>query len=115
MAGNLAKGDGDVRSGLDFMGGIRLGARRGFFGEFQYNDNEPAPEPNTRYILSLGHTFTEKGTNVRVGAYSGGVFVGGRFVSSGGFEVEPFLGFFSDDEQHLGVMVRQRVGGNAGE
>lgn len=90
-----------------FVGGIRGGRRDGLFGELRYNDTEHPGAPTDPFRLAIGHGFGRTGSNVRIGAWNGGLFVTGNLVTPRGLELEPFA---SLGDPHFGLAVRHRFG-----
>jgi prolipoprotein diacylglyceryltransferase len=114
VIGDLIDTNGLPRWRLEPIAGVRGGSVHGWFGEFQYNDHEPSPNPHTRAKLSVGHGIGDAGSNARVGIWEGGLFLGGRWVTEGGLELEPFVGLATDENvSQYGLVVRQRFGSGA--
>jgi hypothetical protein len=114
LAGELIDSDGLPGTGVEVIAGARVGSLQGLFAELQYNDHEPTPNPHTRLKASVGYGFGQDGSNLRVGRWEGGVFLGGRIVTRSGFEIEPFVGVPGDElTSQYGLVVRQRLGSGA--
>lgn len=115
VTGRMMSESGVPGTRIEPVAGLRLGWES-FFFDTQYNDHDPAPNPNTRVKVSLGYEWEEAGSNVRVGAWeSGGIFLGGQLVTRGGLEIEPFIGVLTDDyTSQYGLAVRHRLGSRTG-
>jgi hypothetical protein len=114
VAGSMIDESGLPGTRLELAAGMRIGWESLFF-DIQYNDHEPAPNPNTRSKVSAGYAFGADGSNVRVGVWEGGgVLLGGQLVTRTGLEIEPYIGVLTDEHTSLyGLTLRQRFGRGA--
>jgi prolipoprotein diacylglyceryltransferase len=109
LAGQLTAGEYAEREVVP-TGRLRVGTLSGLHFDGRIMDHEPAPLPAPVIQLGVGYGIGETGSAIRAGVSDAGLFGGGRLVTAGGFELEPFFGYAGPDTYQFSLALRQRIG-----
>ncbi len=95
------------------VAGLRFGSLSKVFLEGRLADHEPSGFPGPLVQVGIGGRISKTGSTARLGLSDTGVYVTANFVTSSGFELEPFLSYGDSQFYNFGLVVRKRFGKGA--